>query len=158
MLPSRFLTTDKVVTRAELHSKKRLLEYVAELFAKDNQSLLANDIFDKLVERERLGSTGLGKGIALPHARIDGLLEASAVFIKLPAPVDFDATDSKPVDLVVALLVPMEANNEHLKILAGLASFFYVDSNCDKLRQTDDKQKLVDLLTDSIKSSLDSAN
>ncbi len=153
MLPTGFLTSEKVVTGAELQSKKRLLEFTAELFAKDNAELKAQDIFDKLIERERLGSTGLGKGIALPHARINGLHEASAVFIKLDSPVDFDAMDNQPVDLILALLVPVEASNDHLKILAGLAGFFYIDENCKKLRETQDKQMLVDMLVNSIESS-----
>lgn len=152
MLPEGFLTPEKVVTGAELNSKKRLLEQIAELFASHNPSLQAQDIFDKLVERERLGSTGLGKGIALPHARIEGIDEAGAVFIKLATPVDFDAMDDQPVDLVLALLVPSDANNEHLKILAGLAGFFYLEENCNNLRKTDDRQLLVDMLVNSIES------
>ncbi len=158
MLPDDFFSADCVVTSLDLQSKKRLLEHVADLFAASNPELQANDIFDKLIERERLGSTGLGKGIALPHARIDGLNRARGVFIKLEKPVDFDAMDNQPVDLVVALIVPSDANNEHLKILAGLASVFVDESNCDKLRKLSDKQQVIDLLQHSLETSLSIAS
>ena len=153
MLPQNFLTDKTVATSVDIHSKKRLLEYVAELFANQNPQLDVTDIFEKLIERERLGSTGLGKGIALPHARIDGLAHARAVFLKLQDAIDFDAIDSQPIDLVVALLVPAETNEEHLQILAGLAGFFNEDENCTLMRATDDHQKLIDLLTNAIENN-----
>ena len=152
MLPTNFLTVDTVATGVEVQSKKRLLEFIAELFAEQHSQTEANDIFERLIERERLGSTGLGKGIALPHARIDGLEQASAVFIKLQENIDFDAIDGQPVDLVIALLVPNDANDAHLKILAGLAQFFSDDENCALLRKTDDKALLVDILVKGIES------
>lgn len=152
MLPTNFLTLDTVATGVEVQSKKRLLEFIAELFAEQNSQTQANDIFERLIERERLGSTGLGKGIALPHARIDGLDQASAVFIKLQQSIDFDAIDGQPVDLVIALLVPTDANDEHLKILAGLAQFFSNDDNCTQLRNTDDKATLIEMLVKGIES------
>lgn len=153
MLPQNFLTNDTVATEVAIHSKKRLLEYVAELFSKQNPQLDVTAVFEKLIERERLGSTGLGKGIALPHARIDGLTHARAVFLKLQEAIDFDAIDNQPVDLVVALLVPAETNEEHLQILAGLAGFFNEDKNCTLIRATDDHQKLIDLLSNAIENT-----
>ena len=153
MLPQDFLTQDTVAIGVDIQSKKRLLEFIAELFAENNSSTEATDIFERLIERERLGSTGLGKGIALPHARIDGLQQAKAVFVRLQNSIDFDAIDGQPVDLVIALLVPTDASDEHLKILAGLAQFFSVDSNCLQLRDNEDKQKLVNLLVNGIESS-----
>ena len=153
MLPQDFLTQETVATGVEIQSKKRLLEFIAELFAENNSSTEATDIFERLIERERLGSTGLGKGIALPHARIDGLQQARAIFVRLNDSIDFDAIDGQPVDLVIALLVPSDASDAHLKILAGLAQFFSDDSNCAKLRETDDKQMLVELLVTGIESS-----
>ena len=153
MLPQNFLTDDTVATSVAVHSKKRLLEYVAELFSKQNPQLDVTAIFEKLIERERLGSTGLGKGIALPHARMDGLEHAQAAFLKLQDAIDFDAMDNKPIDLVVALLVPAETNEEHLQILAGLAGFFNEDENCKLMRETDDHQKLIDLITNAIENT-----
>ena len=136
MLPQDFLTQDTVVTGAQIQSKKRLLEFIAELFAEHNPQTEATTIFESLIERERLGSTGLGKGIALPHARIDGLENAKAIFVRTQDSIDFDAIDGQPVDLVIALLVPTNASDAHLKILAGLAQFFSDDSNCAQLRDT----------------------
>ncbi len=153
MLPKNFLTNDTVATGVAIHSKKRLLEYVAELFSSQNPQLDVTAIFEKLIERERLGSTGLGKGIALPHARIEGLTHAQSVFLKLQEAIDFDAIDNQPIDLVMALLVPAETNEEHLQILAGLASFFNEDSNCMLIRETSDHQKLIDLLTNAIENN-----
>ena len=153
MLPQNFLTDETVATGVAIHSKKRLLEYVAELFSNQNPQLDVTAIFEKLIERERLGSTGLGKGIALPHARMDGLEHAQAVFLKLQDAIDFDAMDNKPIDLVVALLVPSETNEEHLQILAGLAGFFNEDENCKLMRETNDHQKLIDLITNAIENT-----
>lgn len=153
MLPQNFLTQETVATGVDVQSKKRLLENIAELFAAQYPNIRATDIFESLIERERLGSTGLGKGIALPHARIDGLQQASAVFIKLQQSIDFDSIDGQPVDLVIALLVPADATDTHLKILAGLAQFFNNDENCEKLRASDDKQTLIELLLNGIEST-----
>jgi len=153
MLPKNFLNSDSVITGTDVQSKKRLLEIVAELFATQNTQTDATNIFEKLVERERLGSAGLGKGIALPHARIDGIDEARAVFIKLDIPIDFDAIDKQPVDLVVALLVPENASEQHLQILAGLARFFSNEDNCVKLRETPGQELLANIIVNGIESS-----
>lgn len=153
MLPSNFLNRDMVATGVAVQSKKRLLEYVAEMFSRQHPQLEVTAVFEKLIERERLGSTGLGKGIALPHARIEDLSKARAVFLKLQDGIDFDAIDNQPVDLVVALLVPAQTNDEHLQILAGLAGFFNEDDNCKLLRETQEPDKLIDLLTSAIENT-----
>lgn len=157
MLPENFLNLQTVATDVDVQSKKRLLELIAERLSNQNPQLDTTEIFEKLIERERLGSTGLGKGIALPHARINSLEQAQAIFFRLKQGIDFDAIDLKPVDLVVALLVPGEANETHLQILAGLARFFNDDGNCEKLRTTEDHQQLIDLLTEGIENPLASA-
>ena len=144
MLPENFLNSDTVATDVDIQSKKRLLEVIAELLSGQNPQLDVIEIFEKLIERERLGSTGLGKGIALPHARITNLEQAQAVFIRLQDGIDFDSIDNQPVDLVVALLVPVDANEQHLKILAGLAGFFNNDDNCKKIREISDHQHIID--------------
>lgn len=153
MLPENFLNSDTVATDVDIQSKKRLLEVIAELLSGQNPQLDVIEIFEKLIERERLGSTGLGKGIALPHARITNLEQAQAVFIRLQDGIDFDSVDNQPVDLVVALLVPVDANEQHLKILAGLAGFFNNDDNCKKIREISDHQQIIDLITDTIENS-----
>ena len=152
MLPTNFLNSDTVATDVDVQSKKRLLEIIAEMLSEQNPQLDVSEIFEKLIERERLGSTGLGKGIALPHARVSNLDQAQAVFIRLKQSIDFDAIDKQPVDLIVALLVPVDANEEHLKILAGLAGFFNNDTNCTKLREISDHQQLIDLLVEGIEN------
>ena len=106
-------------------------------------------VFDKLLERERLGSTGLGQGIALPHARIAGVDHACGALIQLQTGVDFDAIDGQPVDLVFGLMVPEEATQEHLQLLAKLASLFSNDAFCSGLRSVQDKHAVLKLLQDA---------
>ncbi len=101
-------------------SKKRVLELLAQRFA-DADALDANAVFRALLAREQLGSTGIGEGIAIPHARIKGLTRPRAAFLRLAEGVDFDAVDHLPVRLVVGLLVPEEATEAHLELLAALA-------------------------------------
>ena len=102
-------------------SKKRTLEMLGEIFANADPGLSAQVVFDRLVARERLGSTGLGEGCALPHARVPGLDCALAAFLRLEKGVDFDSPDLEPVDLIIGLLVPEESTDEHLEILAAIA-------------------------------------
>jgi PTS system nitrogen regulatory IIA component len=113
------LATAHVALDVSAGSKKRVLEQIAEAFVPEGFS--ANRLFQALLERERLGSTGLGEGIAIPHARIPGLTQPRLAFLRLAQPVPFDALDGKPVQLVVALLVPEQATDLHLQILSELA-------------------------------------
>jgi len=104
-------------------SKKKLFEHAAELLAQP-QGLKSSDVFSSLFERERLGSTALGYGIAIPHGRIKGLKQALGAFYRLKIPLEFDAPDNQPVTLCFMLLVPKDANEQHLRILGELAQFF----------------------------------
>ena len=104
-------------------SKKKLFEHAAELFAQ-TYGLRASDIFSSLFERERLGSTALGYGIAIPHGRIKGLQVAAGAFYRLSTPLEFDAPDNLPASLCFVLLVPKDANEAHLQILGELAQLF----------------------------------
>lgn len=106
-----------------------------------------DEIFESLIERERLGSTGLGHGVAIPHARLKGREEAIGAFLKLDTGIDFDAIDQQPVDLVFALLVPEHYTDEHLHILANLAEIFGDEPFCEKLRNCNDVNQALDLLT-----------
>jgi len=106
------------------NSKKRILENCSELIAEQTDGLDAEEIFAGLISRERLGSTGIGEGIAIPHCRLDECKEAVGALVKLPEPIDFDAIDKQPVDLLFILLVPSEATEAHLQILAALAEMF----------------------------------
>ncbi len=120
------LVADRICCHCTIHSKKRALQTVAELLgtAFDDEQMSDMDILDALIGRERLGSTGLGYGVALPHSRMENIEKPLAAMITLNDGVDFEAADDKPVDLVFGLLVPQECNDEHLKILAQLARRF----------------------------------
>ncbi|HRP77129.1 MAG TPA: PTS IIA-like nitrogen regulatory protein PtsN [Rhodocyclaceae bacterium] len=117
------LPPSNVVTNLDASSKKRVFEQAGLLF-ENNQGIARGDVFDSLFSRERLGSTGLGQGIAIPHGRIKGLKEAAGAFFRLTAPVQFDAPDGRPVSMLFVLLVPEQANEQHLQLLSELAQMF----------------------------------
>ncbi|OGI48977.1 MAG: PTS IIA-like nitrogen-regulatory protein PtsN [Candidatus Muproteobacteria bacterium RBG_16_65_34] len=105
-------------------SKKRLLERLSFLLGAGDPDVDVHAAFQSLIERERLGSTGIGEGVALPHGRLKGLKKAVGAFVTLEHAMDYDAIDRKPVKMAFALLVPEEATEEHLRILAELAGIF----------------------------------
>jgi len=112
-----------VVVGLEASSKKRAFEQAGLLF-ENNHGIGRSTVFDSLFAREKLGSTGLGQGIAIPHGRIKGLKDALGAFIRLAEPVPFDAPDGRPVSLLFVLLVPEQANEHHLQLLSELAQMF----------------------------------
>lgn len=120
----QILAPERVRSNVPAGSRKRTLQVLGEIFADAAPELSALSVFDRLVARERLGSTGLGEGCALPHARVPGLGRTLAAFLRLRAGVDFDSPDHEPVDLVFGLLVPEESTDEHLEILAAIAGVF----------------------------------
>ncbi len=138
-----FINSERVSCGNTATSKKRALQSLGELLALAEPELSPNDTFDKLLERERLGSTGLGHGIALPHARVSGIEKAYGAFIQLETSVDFDAIDNQPVDLIFGLLVPESATKEHLQLLAQLASMFSNAEFCEKLRQATQPEEVM---------------
>lgn len=120
---AKLLPTENVVVGLEASSKKRVFEQAGILF--ENQHGLARSaVYDALFAREKLGSTGLGQGIAIPHGRIKGLKEVRGAFLRLATPVQFDAPDGKPVSYVFVLLVPEAATEHHLQLLSELAQMF----------------------------------
>ena len=120
---SRLLPLENIVLDFEATSKKRVFESIGLLF-ENNQGIAQRMVFDSLLARERLGSTGLGQGIAIPHGRVEGIKEAKGAFIRLSSPVPFESPDGKPVSMLFALLVPEHAAEQHLQILAELAELF----------------------------------
>jgi PTS system nitrogen regulatory IIA component len=122
-LIAKLLPPANVAVDISVSSKKRLFEHLGLLF-ENHHGIARSVVFDSLFARERLGSTGLGHGIALPHGRIKGLKDALGAFLRLSDPVPFDAPDAKPVNLVFALLVPEQATERHLQILSELAQLF----------------------------------
>lgn len=131
-------------THFHLHgtSKKQLLDQVAQLAAQVRPELNEQQVFDALIARERLGSTGIGEGIAIPHCRLPCCQQPLGMLISLDTPVDFDAVDSRPVDLVFVLLVPEENPEQHLKTLSHLAALFSLQSFRDGLRAASDVEAL----------------
>jgi PTS system nitrogen regulatory IIA component len=149
---SDILTKERILCNINVSSKKRVLEECSKLLV-TGTLFSSYEIFDSLVERERLGSTGFGKGVAIPHARVAQSNITLAAFIQLDEGIDFDAIDKQPVDLLFALMVPENSTNEHLKILAQLAKMFSEDNFCEKLRQTTNIENKFKLLS-SWQSSL----
>lgn len=123
-------------------SKKRTLEYLANVIAEDQPGMDADSLFRALIGREKLGSTGLGHGIAIPHARVGQCQGTVGALLVLNQPVDFDAIDGEPVDIVFALLVPEDATGDHLQTLAKLAELFQQPAFRDSLRRADSDQAL----------------
>ena len=122
-LIAKLLPPANVVVGLEASSKKRAFEQAGLLF-ENNHGIGRSTVFDSLFAREKLGSTGLGQGIAIPHGRIKGLKDALGAFIRLAEPVPFDAPDGRPVDMLFVLLVPEQANEHHLQLLSELAQMF----------------------------------
>lgn len=127
-------------------SKKKVLETAAGLIAQQCPELDPNELFDSLISREKLGSTGLGKGIAIPHCRAKHCNKAIGAFIKLESGVDFDSVDHEPVDMLFVLLVPQDAHEEHLNILSKVAGLFNDESRRNSLRDAHSSDALYDAL------------
>jgi PTS system nitrogen regulatory IIA component len=132
------LSPERVLSCKDIVSKKRLLEQLSALLAGSSLQLSRHEIFDALLNREKLGSTGLGKGVAIPHGRMAGLERPLCAFVKLDSPVDFDAADDQAVDLVFSLLVPEDSTEEHLQVLSTIAEIFSNPGVCTALRQCTD--------------------
>jgi len=131
----------------ETSSKKRLFEQAGQMFLNSN-GVPAAEVFESLFSREKLGSTALGYGIAIPHGRIKHLKETACAFIRLKTATDFDAPDNLPVDLVFVLLAPAAATDIHLQILGELAAMFSDAAFRDSLRAAPDAAELHRLITE----------
>jgi len=142
---SHLMPADNVLLDLSASSKKRVFEQASLLF-ENHQGLARAKVFDSLFARERLGSTGLGQGVAIPHGRIKGLKEAVGAFVRLAEPVPFDAPDGRPVNLLFFLLVPEQASQQHLDILSELAQLFSDKAMRDKLAAVGDGAALSALL------------
>lgn len=143
------LTVENIACDVEMASKKRALETISELICSQSPDLNPTEVFESLIAREKLGSTGLGKGIAIPHGRLKSGTETIAAFLQLAQGVDFDAPDGQPVDLICALMVPPESTEEHLQILAQLSELFRQETLRNKLRETHSTEEIFKLLTES---------
>ena len=139
ILKSSHVLLDEAIT-----SKKQVLEIIAKT-ASSVTNCEQQIIFDALVERERLGTTGIGKGVAIPHARLAGLTELYCTFLRVK-PVDFEAVDSKPVDLIFCLLVPEESGADHLKALARISKLLRNEDICTSLRSANTTQEVLNII------------
>ncbi len=144
---SDILSPERIRCAASPTSKKRALEEVGALLLNADASLTQGEIFDSLLSRERLGSTGLGHGVAIPHGRVDSATSTIGAFLQLGQGIDFDAIDDQPVDLLFGLLVPAESTEEHLQILAQLAKMFSDKKFCEQLRHSNNNEELYTLLS-----------
>lgn len=144
---SEYLNANAVRISTDISSKKRAPEDISRMLTGHAEFVSEKDVLTSLINREKLGSTGLGKGIAIPHGRLKGLERPVAAFLKLSAPIDYDAADGDPVDLVFGLLVPQDASSKHLEILASIAEMFHNTNQVEKLRECHDAEDLYKLLT-----------
>jgi nitrogen PTS system EIIA component len=140
------LSEESVIVCTGLKTKREVLERLAEQAAIITGQD-ARAVFEAVYDREVLGSTGLGNGIAIPHGKFAGISGVTAVFAKLSEPVDFDAVDDQPVDLLMLLLAPMGAGADHLKALARVARILRTEPVVDALRGAADAGKIYDILT-----------
>ncbi len=145
------ITPQGVVAKLRVTSKKQALQELARRAA-DITGQPERAIFEVLIERERLGTTGVGNGIAIPHGKLAGLERLYGLFARLETPIDFDAIDEQPVDLICLLLAPESAGADHLKALARVSRLLRDRSVCEKLRGSDNTDAIYALLSESATS------
>lgn len=137
----------RVLCNVEARSKKHAFEILSQVIADGDIVLDKNEVFASLFSRERLGSTGLGEGVALPHGRFADIEESIGAFIKLSNPIEFDAFDDSPVDLVFGLLVPMECSKEHFAAVGRVAAVFSDTDFVEKIREQNNGSDIYELIT-----------
>lgn len=145
MTVTALLSPERIFIDPNISSKKKLLEFIANSVT-EQYGVASATIFNSLLDRERLGSTGLGHGFAVPHARLSNLDKAIGFFVKLAQPINFDSPDNQPVDLVFCIVIPQHATDEHLQILASLAKIFSQPSVCEQIRNAKTTDKVTRIL------------
>lgn len=138
----RLLSPDCALAGVPGDSKKRILELVASTLSRVHPILDEEETFDRLIERERLGSTGVGEGVAIPHCRLPNCCDTVGVLLQLDKAINFDAIDNQPVDLIFALVVPEEAAEAHLEALQAVAENFSKPDFRERLRAATDNKTL----------------
>lgn len=144
---SDILSPETILVNIEGASKKRVLELISDFCAQENEDIDPLEAFECLIARERLGATGIGCGVAIPHGRLPGLKMAVGVLVQLEHPIDFGASDKLPVDLIVGIFVPEKSTDEHLALLSDLAKIFCDANLRDKMRKAQDSATLYELIT-----------
>lgn len=145
------ISTDSVIANLRATSKKQALQELVRSAA-DITGIDERMIFDVLMERERLGTTGVGNGIAIPHGKLNNLSQLYGLFARLEKPIDFQAIDEQPVDLVFLLLAPETAGADHLKALARVSRLLRDRGVCEKLRGGEQSEALYAILTETAES------
>jgi nitrogen PTS system EIIA component len=145
------ITLESVLPRLRVTSKKQALQELSKRAA-ELTGLPDRQIYDVVIERERLGTTGVGNGIAIPHGKLAALSRLYGLFARLETAIDFEAIDEQPVDLIFLLLAPEQAGADHLKALARISRLLRDRSVCEKLRGSDSAEAIYALLTDSTAS------
>jgi len=142
---SNLISLETIYPNMKASSKKQLLQELGTI-VKDKIGKPIFEIASVLMERERLGSTGVGHGVAIPHGRFSELDQICGVFVKLDKPVNYDSIDDQPVDLIFLLLAPEEAGADHLKALAKVSRIFRDQATCEKLRGADNSDAIYAIL------------
>ncbi len=142
------LTLEAVIPQMKVDSKKQALQELSSSAARLT-GVEERTIFEVLLERERLGTTGVGNGIAIPHGKLDNVKQIYGVFARLETPVDFDAIDDQPVDLIFVLLAPESAGADHLKALAWVSRLLRDNSICEKIRQSENRESILKFICSS---------
>lgn len=138
---------EAIIPNLKVTSKKQALQELSA-FAAKLTGMDEREIFDVLLQRERLGTTGVGSGVAIPHGKMPGLAKIYGIFARLDKPVDFDSLDEQPVDLLFVLLVPEGAGADHLKALARISRMLRNQDVCEKLRGSDNADAIYALLSE----------
>lgn len=147
MFISDLLSPERIHCDVQSSSKKRLLEQISKEIARNSDQLSQREVFESLFARERLGSTGLGKGVAIPHGRVKDSDQVEVLFMRLRKPLPFDAADSQPVDLLFAMAVPESCSEDHLNLLAQVAQLFSDPALLEKLRSAENPAEILQLLS-----------
>ena len=145
MTISALLSPQGIFLDTEITSKKKLLELIANIVA-DRTQLSESAIYNNLLNRERLGSTGLGQGFAVPHARLENLDHTMGFLFRLNDAVNFESPDNQPVDLVFTIIIPEQATEEHLIILSSLAGIFSRPEVCEAIRSAASKEEIAQII------------
>ena len=154
MLLEEIIKPDSVLCNAQARSKKHCLEILSELLVRQIPHLASEDIFERLIERERLGCTSLDQGVAFPHCRVDGIEENTAALIKLSEPVDFDSNDGELVDIVFGMMVPTDINASHQENIRSIAKLLDDPELRRKMSAANSSSELYESLIDSSVSTV----
>ena len=144
-----FISLNSIFVDVDVDSKKNVIKTVANFFEKKNPEL-SGQITEKLNERERLGTTAIGDGVAIPHTKVAGLKKTQVIFIKLKSKIDFSASDDKFVDIIFSIITPETSQSEHLLILSSISNFLKKKNCIDELRKLGSAEDIYKLFKSSV--------